>query len=100
MIVNIILYHHERYDGKGYPTGIRGNDIPVEARIVAIADCFDAVTTERPYEKAMSMEKGMELVLSLVDRNFAPEIVEVFENVDLDKVRAGFGENHNGYDED
>ena len=51
-------------------------------------------------KKDMSMEKGMELVLSLVDRNFAPEIVEVFENVDLDKVRAGFGENHNGYDED
>ncbi|MGC9324475.1 MAG: HD-GYP domain-containing protein, partial [Desulfomonilia bacterium] len=52
IIVNIILSHHERYDGKGYPSGLCGEEIPVEARIVAVADVYDALTTKRPYRKA------------------------------------------------
>ena len=48
VVQNIVLYHHERYDGKGYPTGLKGNDIPLEARIVAVADVYDALLTERP----------------------------------------------------
>ncbi len=81
VIVNIILYHHERYDGKGYPSGIRGADIPVEARIVAIADVFDAVTSDRSYRKAYSMEKGMGIILSMKDSSFDPEIVDLFSPV-------------------
>ncbi|MDH4028564.1 MAG: response regulator [Nitrospirota bacterium] len=100
VIVNIVLYHHERHDGRGYPSGISGNDIPIEARIVSVADCFDAVTTDRPYEKAKSMEEGMELVLSLKGTNFAPEIVEVFEDIDPGEVLAGLGEEHDGHYKD
>ena len=78
VIINIILHHHERYDGKGYPFGIKGTDIPIEARIVAVADCFDAITTDRSYRKAASGGKGLEIILSMKERNFAPEIVELF----------------------
>jgi len=54
MIRNIVLYHHENIDGKGYPEGLKGNSIPLEARIVAVADVFDALTSDRPYKKAWS----------------------------------------------
>ncbi|MEK7365939.1 MAG: HD domain-containing phosphohydrolase, partial [Candidatus Deferrimicrobiota bacterium] len=50
-VINIILYHHERFDGRGYPTGAKGTEIPLEARIVAVADVFDAMSTDRPYAK-------------------------------------------------
>ncbi|NOZ69486.1 MAG: HD domain-containing protein, partial [Deferribacteres bacterium] len=78
VIVNIILYHHERYDGKGYPAGISGADIPVEARIVAVADVFDAVTSDRSYRKAYSMKKGLEIIMSMKGSSFDPEIVDLF----------------------
>lgn len=55
-----ILYHHERLDGKGYPMGIRGDDLPVIARIIAVADTFDAMTTDRPYRNALPPEKTLE----------------------------------------
>lgn len=54
MIRNIVTHHHESIDGKGYPDGLTGNTIPLEARIVAVADVFDALTSERPYKKAWS----------------------------------------------
>ena len=50
-VVNTILHHHERFDGLGYPAGLKGEDIPIEARIVAVADVFDAITTRRPYRE-------------------------------------------------
>ena len=56
--VPIILHHHERYSGHGYPFGLRGNDIPLGARIVAIADAYDAMTHDRPYKRAMSHDDG------------------------------------------
>ncbi len=77
-IINIILNHHERYDGKGYPTGIKGTDIPIEARIAAVADVFDAITTNRSYRKAYSAEKGVEIIMSMKDSAFDPEIVDIF----------------------
>ena len=77
-IINIILYHHERYDGKGYPSGIHGEKIPVEARIVSVADCFDALTTNRPYRNAYSKEKGIEIILSMKGKNFDSGIVDLF----------------------
>lgn len=55
----IILYHHERFDGWGYPTSIAGNDIPLMSRIIAVADAFDAMTTERPYSTAFSLEEAV-----------------------------------------
>jgi putative two-component system response regulator len=55
----IVLHHHERFDGGGYPAGLTGKEIPLFARIVAIADCFDAMTTDRPYRKALAMETAL-----------------------------------------
>ncbi|MCD6570075.1 MAG: HD domain-containing protein [Deltaproteobacteria bacterium] len=78
VVVNIILYHHERYDGKGYPSGIKDKDIPLEARIVAVADTYDALTTDRPYSKAYSMEKAIDILESMKGENLDPEVMEVF----------------------
>lgn len=60
MLRNVVLYHHERFDGGGYPEGRRGEDIPLEARIVAVADVFDALTSERPYKRAWSFEETID----------------------------------------
>lgn len=77
-VTNIIVCHHERFDGKGYPKGISGSDIPIEARIVAVAECYDAITSDRPYRKAYPKEKGLEIILSMKDEHFDPEIVDAF----------------------
>ncbi|MBN1547203.1 MAG: response regulator [Syntrophaceae bacterium] len=78
VVVNIILHHHERYDGKGYPSGLMSEDIPLEARIVAVADVYDAITTDRPYRKGYPRETAIGIISSLKGKSFDPEIVEVF----------------------
>ena len=77
----IAMYHHEKYDGSGYPHGLKGEDIPLEARIVAIADVFDALTSERPYKKAWSVEDSVNLIKEQSSIHFDPVIVEHFEVV-------------------
>lgn len=74
----IIKYHHERYDGKGYPEGLAGEDIPLHARIMAIADLFDALTTDRPYHEALSPQKAVAYIQNESGKHFDPKIVEVF----------------------
>ena len=54
-----MLYHHERWDGTGYPTGRAGEEIPVEARVLAVADAFDAMTSDRPYRRALSRDEAL-----------------------------------------
>ncbi|NOZ24681.1 MAG: response regulator [Nitrospirae bacterium] len=78
VIVNIILYHHEKFNGKGYPSAIMGEQIPVEARIVAVADVFDALTTDRPYRAGLSKEEAVEIISSLKGESLDPDIVNVF----------------------
>jgi len=78
VIVNIILSHHERYDGTGYPSGLSGDEIPLEARIVAVADVYDAITTERPYRKAYDKKKALEMLLSMKGNVLDPELVDRF----------------------
>ncbi|CAD5379290.1 Two-component system response regulator [Pseudomonas sp. OF001] len=78
MAHNIALCHHEKWDGSGYPHGLRGEAIPLEARIVAIADVFDALTSERPYKKAWSVEEAVALIRSEAGRHFEPRLVELF----------------------
>jgi diguanylate cyclase (GGDEF)-like protein/putative nucleotidyltransferase with HDIG domain len=77
-VAPIILSHHERWDGKGYPTGLSGEEIPIGARILTIVDYFDAVTTERPYHKALSHESAIGLLRHEAGRALDPTLVELF----------------------
>jgi len=72
------LYHHERMDGKGYPKGLRGEEIPRYARMIAVADAFSAMISERPYSKAMEKEEAMAELKRNAGTQFDPEIVDVF----------------------
>ena len=74
----IALGHHEKYDGSGYPNGLHGEDIPIVARIVAVADVFDALVSERPYKHAWSIEEGIAYLEAQKGRHFDPRCVEAF----------------------
>jgi diguanylate cyclase (GGDEF)-like protein len=76
--VPIILHHHERYSGHGYPFGLRGSDIPLGARIVAIADAYDAMTHDRPYKRAMSHDAAVAELRRHAGTQFDPELVTLF----------------------
>lgn len=73
-----ILYHHERWDGKGYPLGLKGEEIPLPARIISIADVYEALISDRPYRKAFNKKKAVEIIQSESGTHFDPAIVEVF----------------------
>jgi HD-GYP domain-containing protein (c-di-GMP phosphodiesterase class II) len=77
-IIPGIKYHHENWGGGGYPEGLKGAEIPSIARIIAVADTFDAMTTDRPYQRAMSPRYAAEKIRSLVGKRFDPQIVEAF----------------------
>lgn len=72
--------HHEKWDGSGYPKGLVGDEIPLSARIVAVADVLDALMTKRPYKEAFSFEKSVEIILKGKGSHFDPSIIDVFEN--------------------
>ncbi|MGY4687444.1 HD domain-containing phosphohydrolase [Petrotoga sp. DB-2] len=82
---NIALYHQERYNGSGYPYGLKGEKIPIEARIVAVADVYDALRSERPYKKSFSHEESMKILLEGDDRTspeqFDPKVLKVFVKI-------------------
>jgi two-component system response regulator RpfG len=74
----IALHHHERFDGKGYPNGLSGRDIPIEARISTVADVFDALRSERPYKAPWSMEKTLDYLESQRGEHFDPDCIDAF----------------------
>lgn len=75
---HMALYHHERWDGTGYPYGLSGLEIPIEARIMSIVDVYDALTSERPYKKPFSHEKSMEIIQEGRGTQFDPDLVDEF----------------------
>jgi len=77
-IVPIIYHHHEWFDGSGYPSGLSGHDIPKGARILTVVDGFDAMTSNRPYRKAQSIEWALNELQRMKGRQYDPEIVDVF----------------------
>jgi len=80
MLKNIVRYHHEKVDGTGYPEGLKGEKIPIEARIIAVADVFDALTSERPYKKAWSVEAALKELKYLAGRHLDADCVDVLIN--------------------
>lgn len=78
---NICRYHHERWDGGGYPDGLKGDSIPVCAQVVGIADCYDALTTDRVYKKAIVPERAFNMILNGECGTFSPKLLECFKNV-------------------
>ena len=78
MAGSIALSHHEHWDGKGYPQGLKGEEIPIEGRITAVADVFDALTSKRPYKPAFSLEKSLETIRAESGSHFDPNAVAAF----------------------
>jgi putative nucleotidyltransferase with HDIG domain len=78
-VVPIVRSHHEAWDGSGYPDGLRGEEIPIGARILTAVDCFDALASERPYRKALPIEEAMALMKSRAGTQFDPAIVQLLE---------------------
>jgi HD-GYP domain-containing protein (c-di-GMP phosphodiesterase class II) len=76
--IDIPYCHHERWDGSGYPRGLRGEDIPLAARIFAVVDVYDALTSDRPYRSAWSKEKTLDYISSLRGVQFDPQVVDLF----------------------
>ncbi len=84
-VVNIILYHHERFDGTGYPQGLAGEQIPLEARIVAIADVYDAIISERPYSRSKTESEAAGILQRLGGGGLDPDLTRIF----LDLMKEG-----------
>jgi len=96
-IVLAVKHHHERYDGKGYPDGLKNKKIPLLASIIAIADAFDAMTTDRPYRKAFSLKEAVKEIKRNRKRQFSPLVVDSFlKAFPLDKNEESFNITHFG----
>ncbi|MCL2874088.1 MAG: response regulator [Defluviitaleaceae bacterium] len=80
-------YHHEKWDGSGYPHGLKGTEIPLEGRILAVADVYDALVSKRPYKEPFSHERAVEIICSDSGSHFDPNIIEAFKNV-VDAFKA------------
>jgi putative nucleotidyltransferase with HDIG domain len=94
VIINVILCHHERFDGTGYPNGLCGEEIPIEARVVSVADVFDALSSDRPYRKGLSQNEVLEIVVSMKGKELDPALVDLFLNSQAFIIKED--EQHNG----
>ncbi|MBW3594736.1 MAG: HD-GYP domain-containing protein [Actinobacteria bacterium] len=92
--LDVVMYHHERWDGSGYPSGLRGDAIPLAARIVAVCDAFDAMTTDRPYRKALSIDQALDELAGVAGTQLDPRcallLVEVVRSVGLEDLHERF----------
>lgn len=91
---NIAKYHHEKWNGKGYPEGLKGKAIPLEARIIAIADVYDALRQARSYKLSFPHEKAVEIISFNKGEDFDPELVEIFleNNIEFKKIFDRYNE--------
>ena len=91
-VVPIVRHHHESWDGTGYPDGLKGTEIPIGARILSVVDCFDALTSHRPYRPQLSNEEALEILRSRSGSMYDPLVVETFQRVyaELDVERESF----------
>ena len=80
-VARAVLHHHERYDGRGYPSGLRGDDIPLASRIISVADTFDTLTSDRPYRAAVAVEQALRELSGCAESQFDPAVVAAFANV-------------------
>ncbi|MDD3150102.1 MAG: response regulator [Candidatus Gastranaerophilales bacterium] len=88
-VIEVILHHHEHFNGNGYPNNIKGDDIPLAARIIAIADAYDGMVSDRAYRIGMEHEKAIEIIKSLSNKQFDPQVVEAFLAV-IDNIKEKF----------
>lgn len=96
---SIALSHHERFDGSGYPRKLAGSDIPIEGRIVAVADVFDAITSERPYKRPWPIDLAIDYLQRESGMHFDPRCVEAFLN-SIDEVLVIYAQTpHNSPDD-
>ncbi|MCX7642942.1 MAG: HD domain-containing protein [Armatimonadetes bacterium] len=86
-ILDGVLYHHERVDGKGYPFGLKGDEIPLVGRLLAIADGYDAMTSDRPYRAGMPKERALEVLMECAGTQWDKELVKVF--IDIQRAQQG-----------
>ena len=77
-VVPIVRAHHENWDGTGYPRGLRGDDIPIGARILSVVDCYDALTSDRPYRPAMTQTQATDILLERRGSMYDPTVVDAF----------------------
>jgi HD superfamily phosphodiesterase len=93
MASNVALCHHEKYDGTGYPRGLKGEEIPIEARIVAVADVFDALTSRRPYKEPYEIERAVEIIEKDSGKHFDPKVVQAFKRAlpEMIKILKKYG---------
>ena len=87
-----MLHHHEQVNGTGYPDGLKGDEIPLDARIMAVADAYDAMTSDRAYRKGMPHEKAIEIITSGAGTQWDAQCVEAFLGVidDITAIRYGY----------
>lgn len=86
---NICAYHHEKYNGTGYPEGLKGRQIPLESRIFALCDVYDSIRSKRPYKEAMSHEEACRMIESGSGEHFDPDIVEAFLEIEKEFRNIG-----------
>ena len=84
-VANVVKHHHEHWDGSGYPDGLKEEIIPLGARIIIIADCFEAMTSDRPYQKAMPKKRAVAEIHKGAGKQFDPKLVTIFNEV-LDEI--------------
>ena len=90
-VADLILSHHERWDGKGYPRSLKGEEIPIVCRILSVVDAYDAMTNDRVYRKAMTSHDAIQEIRKNMEKQFDPQIAELFIEILAEEKRETMG---------